>query len=158
MGTEKITDNILNKITRIYYGNNEINKIGEIVNEYIDNKKIKPSVESEMEKTLISNLEELAITTPIKEEQLPLETYYDVIHNDETYSSQISYWNSTWIKIQRLAMCFIIGGIIGWNLGILILDAIKVLKGTGSKFMFIYNICKTFMYVYIAFVIIKLIR
>jgi hypothetical protein len=151
--SDTITDNILNKITKIYYGETEINKMKDYVEDYLDEKKTKPAIEKEMETTLIANLNDLAVATSQTTPQIPV-GYAGLIQSVSSGANNISVNlhnnndNSIYKKICKYAMFLIylfISGFLGWNAGSLIAEIFNYIKGRGSLGHVLYLIMITYI-------------
>lgn len=157
--SDTITDNILNKITKIYYGETEINKMKDYVEDYLDEKKTKPVIEKEMENTLIANLNDLAAVASQTTPQIPT-GYAGLIQSVSSGTNNISVNlynnnnNSIYKKICKYTLWLIylvVSGFLGWNAGSLIAEIFNYIKGRGSLVHSLY----LFMITYVTFLAVK---
>lgn len=75
--TEGETDNILSEITNIYYGTDSMEKIKEEVDDYLEDKRLRPEIEKQLKTRLLTSLNNLAIKTTKKKK---LNVYASTIH------------------------------------------------------------------------------
>lgn len=111
------TDNILSEITNLYYGKDSMNKIKEEVDDYLEDKRMRPEIEKQLKAKLLVSLNNLAIKYTKKKK---LNVYASTIHVQQAndfvpYEPQIS--ESPYVKYMKygllILLCFGFGYVIG---------------------------------------------
>lgn len=126
-----LTDNIINKISDLYYGSQEMRKIGEDVNNYLENKRLKPEIEKNMEKNLLNCLNDLAIKTPVLPNAnigIVTSTYHLPSYN---YLPAVSPYQK-YYNYMKWVLLIILSGITGFIGGSVIINLVECVYGRVS--------------------------
>lgn len=125
------SDNILTKITEIYYGTETMNKIKEEVKEILEDKEIRPKIEKEIETKLLSTLNNLAVIETTSAITLPNVTYPPAVPYQPNNNTSSMY--NKIVTYGKWALLMIIGALIGFTVGEFIGELIIYFsKGVGS--------------------------
>lgn len=123
--TQGITNNVLSKISELYYGIDGMNVIKEEVDDYLEDKEIRPKIEKEMETKLLSTLNDLAAKKSIPKKNVGIITSTTVSLHTSHNSQPIIYPyniinNSPYSKyfsaLKWLAL-FALSILTGWAIG-----------------------------------------
>lgn len=135
-----LTDNIIGQITNIYYGNESMNQIKQEVDEYLEDKRLKPEIEKELETRMLTSLNNLAIKKTVNKPS-KLNIYTSTIHlQPDSYS--IPPQESTWSKLIKYTLFFVLCGITGWIMGTVIGETINYFRGIGNVTKILYGIMR----------------
>lgn len=137
-----LTDNILTKISELYYGSDGIDKIRVEVEGYLEDKEIRPKIEKDIEKQLLSTLNTLAIKKSKEKKEfgfitataVQMETPITIYHSQ-------TYYNK-YIYIIKWLMLFILSAATGWLLGEGFANVMCYFKGFGSITTPLYSIIR----------------
>jgi hypothetical protein len=134
-----LTDNIIGQVTNIYYGTENMGKIKEEVEDYLEDKRLKPQIEKELETRLLASLNNLAIKNTInKPPKLNI------------YTSTIQYQPGVFVeppesqlyKYLKIGAFYVLCLISGWIIGTVIGETINYFRGFGNITKIIYGIMR----------------
>jgi len=129
----KVTDNVLNKVLKLYYGEDSINELKVEVEDYLEDKRMGPKIEKDMEKKLLDSLNKLAIvqSNPLK--------LCDAFYSAElSYPISQPYHNpySKYISYLKYVILILLSFIFGWIAGKLISEVVEVIRGAPISNLF----------------------
>jgi hypothetical protein len=137
----KSPHNILSQITDLYYGTDNMQKIGIDVNEYLEEKNLVPEIQKKTEQSLTNMLNNMAIKKKPKKKTIAILSINEdslPINLNNTYTSPYNnYYN--YLSFSKLVIFLGLLSLAAWNVGEFILDVGTLIK-TGSNYIsIIYN-------------------
>jgi hypothetical protein len=136
--SNKVTDNILNQVLELYYGKDSMNTLAEEVDDYLEDKRIRPKIEKDMETKLLSNLNSLATidSTPSINTQYGVGVGFVALDTSSIVPPAVGPYHKYMKWLKFIILCFI-SMAVGWIGGNVIIEIISVIRGTSS----IYKLC-----------------
>jgi hypothetical protein len=131
----KSVQNIMSQITNLYYGTDNIKKIGLEVDEYLEEKTLGPEIQKKTNERLKNMLNNMAVKQTIKK---PLLTITSVHHGINLHSEPVSPYRKYFSLLKYVGL-LIMSAITGFILGGFLLNIGNVIKTKSNFIPLIYS-------------------